>query len=179
MLRYSIPAVLLFCGLTGERVVRLYQRGGWPRGVVLAACSYVLVFALTGTMIIELNGPQLAYFSGRVDKAGYLRQALQTYRSLEFLNTVAAPGDAVVSLGNCSNAYAPAGVRYAAWCRASDFGTVINTRIDCQPFQYAVLLDDKPGRSLEALVRERRNLTRLFDDSHFSVYRLDSCPAAH
>jgi len=178
VLRYAIPPILLLCGLTGERIVRLYGRYGWPlRAVVLGACTYVLVFAMTGVMIIELNGPQLLYFAGRLDKAGYLREALQTYRSLEFLGTVVVPGDAVASAGNCSTAYAPGGIRFVAWCGPKDYTATIQRNIGCKPFQYVVLPDHSQGGSPEAVLRQYRNLTRLFDDSNFSVYRLESCPA--
>ena len=45
--------------------------------------------------------------AGRLDAAGYLRQALVTYSSLEYLKTRAAPGERIFGIGNCSAAYAP------------------------------------------------------------------------
>lgn len=71
------------------------------------ASAYALLFGLLGTAIIEINAPQFRYFAGKIDKAGYLRQAMLPYRALEFLKGAAHPGDRVFSLSSCPLAYAP------------------------------------------------------------------------
>jgi hypothetical protein len=157
-------------------MARFYERNAWPvRAGVLGACAYVLIFAITATMIIEVNGPQLRYFTGKLDKAGYLREALTTYPSLEFLRGVAAPGDAVASIGNCSTAYAPAQLRFESLCTTRMFTQFLNTNIDCQPFQFLILPDDERSALLQTTIRERREATLLHDDGRFSVFRLGSC----
>jgi hypothetical protein len=107
-LRFAIAPILLLGGLTGWRIAALAGAlPPWTRRCTLGAAAYALALALMGAAIIEVNGPQLRLFAGRLDAAGYLRQALVTYSSLEYLKTRAAPGERIFGIGNCSAAYAP------------------------------------------------------------------------
>jgi hypothetical protein len=74
---------------------------------ILAASGYALLFGLLGAAIVEVNAPQFRYFARRIDKPGYLRQAMLPYRAMEFLRGLAHPGDAVLSVDSCALVYAP------------------------------------------------------------------------
>ena len=106
--RFAIAPILILNVLTAGQVIHFCSRS---RPVVTfslyAASVYALLFGLLGVAIVELNAPQFRYFAGRIDKAGYLRQAMAPYRALEFLRTAVHPGDAVFSLSSCPLAYAP------------------------------------------------------------------------
>jgi hypothetical protein len=136
-----------------------------------------VIFALTGSAIIELNGPQVAYFAGRLDKPGYLRQALATYSSLEFLGNVTVPGDTVASIGNCSTAYAPAGIHYESSCRDKDPLPWVVQGLSCQPFRFLILADQDRGRSIKEMLSVRRAMKQIYDDGRFSVYEVAQASA--
>lgn len=175
-LRYAIAPLALLSALTGNRVAGFYERSSpRVRPLVLAACAYSAVFALMGSAIIELNGPQLSYFARRIDKAGYLRQALLTYSSLEFLGKVTVPGDTAAGVGNCSNAYAPRGVVFESRCTWSEVAGFLPARIQCGGVGYLIVADDENKETVESQTRQRRSITRLYDDGRFSVFRLEPC----
>ena len=53
---------------------------------LIGAETYCLLISLMGLMIVDINGPQLSYFAGRLDKPGYLREAMHAYGAVEFLD---------------------------------------------------------------------------------------------
>ena len=55
-----------------------------------------------GCTILELNAAQILLFTRRIDQQEYLRQALSSYRSLEFLRTQWKPGNRVLGAQVCS-----------------------------------------------------------------------------
>jgi 4-amino-4-deoxy-L-arabinose transferase-like glycosyltransferase len=106
--RFAIAPIVILCVLTSARVVH-FCRVARPaiQFSILAASGYALVFGLLGAAIVEVNAPQFRYFARRIDKPGYLRQAMLPYRAMEFLRSVAHPGDAVLSVDSCALVYAP------------------------------------------------------------------------
>lgn len=108
MPRFAIAPIMILCVLTAARVVH-FCRVTRPviQVSILAASGYALLFGLLGAAIVEVNAPQFRYFARRIDKPGYLRQALSPYRAMEFLRGVAHPGDAVLSVDSCALVYAP------------------------------------------------------------------------
>jgi hypothetical protein len=101
-IRHAIPALSLLTAMLAWRVAE--DR----RLVTRLATAWCLLFALLPVMIQEINAPQIRYFARRLNRDGYLREAIGTYRSLEFLRRNARPGEPVYSIGNCSRLYAPA-----------------------------------------------------------------------
>jgi hypothetical protein len=99
VLRYSLPATILLFVSTGARSGEWFEQGGAVmRASLLAAMAYSLTFAMLGTAIIGLNGPQLRWLARQVDDRGYLRAVFAPYRVSEFLAKAASPEDRVLAL---------------------------------------------------------------------------------
>jgi hypothetical protein len=106
MIRYAVSPFILLTVLVTGRLIAFWR--AMPKSIgfsVLIASAYALLFGLFGIAIQELNAPQLSYFAFRIDKPGYLREALATYRALEFVRQASQPGDRVFSVDACSVAY--------------------------------------------------------------------------
>jgi len=113
VLRYAIPAVILLVLLITARLSGYLDRGSRGfRGLSLGALLYGFCFALLPTVFIELNFPQIRYFSGEVDRNGYLDEAVRFMPSIRYLNSVWEPGDAVVSVGNPAVVHSPDSSRF-------------------------------------------------------------------
>jgi hypothetical protein len=139
---------------------------------LVAVETYVLLIAVMGLMIIEINGPQFAYFAGRLDKPGYLRAAMRTYGSVEYLKHSAGTDASVYSVENFSRAYAPDPWRFdAMWCAPESCvaGEVVS-QVKKSGAHYAIL-PENPLILPEVLDRLGRP-ERLYRDPYFSVYRL-------
>ena len=106
--RFAIAPILILQVLTAGRVIE-FCRVGRPviKLSLYAASVYAVLFGLLGAAIVEINTPQLRYFARRIDKPEYLREALQPYRAVEFVNGRAHPGDPVLSVNACPFVYAP------------------------------------------------------------------------
>ena len=168
-LRFACAPILLLAALTGMRLVTLYDASArWGKGVILGGAVYVLSFALLAVMIVEVNAPQLRLFAGKLDARGYLREALVTFPSLEYLQKQAAPGDRVLSVENTSVAYAPDPAAFDCITPPWETGywPAIESRLSEGGFRFLVVPSDRgePAVSLGAV--------KLYGDSAFSVYRL-------
>ena len=108
MVRYAIAPILILSVLTAGRLIGFWRQASKPiQFLVVMASSYVLLFGLLGIAIVEVNAPQLRLFAFRIDRTGYLREALIPYRSLEFVRRTSHPGDCVYAIEACSVVYAP------------------------------------------------------------------------
>jgi hypothetical protein len=163
-LRFAGAPLALLTALTAARLL------DWDpvapkalRAAHFAAAAYSLLFALSGAMILEINLPQLRLFAGKVDKAGYLREALATYPSLEYLRSHAAPQERVLGFQNCSAAYAPAPAQFRCSFNESDIRTWLATGSHTW---LIVPRGAEQGFAQTALARP------VHSDSHYAVYRL-------
>lgn len=108
VLRFAIAGLMVLTVLTVGKLHGFMQTAPpLARISVNAALAYSLLFSLTGTMIIEINAPQLLLLARRIDREEYLRRALATYPAMEFLKSRAGPKDLILGVDNCSAAYAP------------------------------------------------------------------------
>ncbi len=120
--RYAIFPFALLSVLIAARLRTFYdaQRGGagWWVGIsLLGVQTYCLLIAMMGLMIVGINGPQFAYFAGRLDKPGYLRAAMQAYGAVEFLDRTDRTHARVLGVENEARAYAPDPSNFdAMWC---------------------------------------------------------------
>jgi len=106
--RFAIAPILILQVLTAGRMILFCRPMRTAvRFSLYLASAYALLFGLLGAAIVELNAPQLRYFAGRIDKTGYLREALLPYRAVEFARGVARPQDPILSLDACPFSYAP------------------------------------------------------------------------
>jgi len=171
-LRFGITPIVILAVFTGGRLAALYQNSpAWMNRVLLGACVYCLWFALLAAAIVEINAPQFQLFAGKIDKAGYLRQALGTYPSLEYLKTQVAPGDRVLGVENCSAAYAPDPAAFDCFwpSRGPEYWREIKDRLGQSRFQFLIV----PAGQVDAgAPPDLDDATLLYRDAAFCLYRL-------
>jgi len=174
-LRYAILPIAILFLLTAVRLYRFYEMSPkLVRGSILGAMMYSFAFAMCVMMIAEINAPQLALFAGKLDKPGYLRQALVTYPALEFLQKHVEKGDGIFAVENCSAAYAPDPVQFRCELCAMGKCTAAGVANEIAKGHYSYLiLPDKP---MYNPIAETLRSERPFDDGKFAVYRLTHAP---
>jgi len=112
-LRYVAAAFVMLLTLTACRAVLFYSNSGpIVRASIFAALTSCLLFAVVGCTILELNAAQILLFTRPIVQQEYLRQALSSYRSLEFLRTQWKPGNRVLGARVCSLEYSPDPLRF-------------------------------------------------------------------
>lgn len=106
--RFAIAPICILLVLTAGRIFMFCRgRRALVRFSLFAASAYALLFGLLGAAITEINAPQFKYLAHRIDRQEYLRETLAPYSALEFLKSVAHPGDPVLSVAACPLLYAP------------------------------------------------------------------------
>jgi hypothetical protein len=168
-LRFAIAPTLLLAVMTGRRAVVLAKTSPWIKSYVLGGAAYALCLALLAAAIIEVNVPQLRLFAEKLDASGYLREALVTYPSLEYLRTKVAPGERVFGIGNCSAAYAPDPSAFDCVSpeEVVDWHPVAE-RIVRGDFRFVIVPSGDAGAGIVALLKG----AELYRDANFVVYRL-------
>ncbi len=161
VVRYAVlPISLLVMLLTGKAAA-FYDalNGRLLRASVSIAFGGVLVFALLGIAIIEVNAPMLMLFARRIGPDQYLDDALRTHKSLAWL-AAAHPQSDVYGIGNCSRAYAADPAKL--YCSLGQWRQAEPGIEKCR-CEYLVLPKERnPGG----------NATPEFTDTFFTVWRL-------
>ena len=177
VLRYAIaPFALLFL-FAGARLSILHEASGkWIQASARLAASFCLLFALTVTVILEVNAPQFRYFTMNLDKEGFLREALLTYPSLEFLKGRAGPNDLVLGYDNCSRAYAPFPGQFSCSGENRFFtaSEVLRRNLRALDYKYLILPDTPEFQAILAEVSSGQQSAQVFSDGVFAVHELTS-----
>jgi hypothetical protein len=181
-LRYALAPLGLLVALTAARLPWLGAAyGRWCGGTVAAALTYALLFGACGILIVEVNAPQICYFARRLDKAGYLREAMRTYRSIEFLRGAAKPGERIFGVGNGSYAYAPEPANMQCYMNRNE----VYTDTDAQriraillagDFQYLIVPQGAPGAVVLRSAGQLVDAAPAYQDPYFAVYRVPVSP---
>jgi hypothetical protein len=125
-------------------------------------------------MIVEINGPQLSYFAGRLDREQYLRTAVAYYPSIRYLHENAPRDALILSLNNAARAYAPSPGRFhfisAHWGirPAVDAARLKMARID---YDYAVVPTMMAPRFAE-MISLHYPLQERYSDPHYTVFAI-------
>jgi len=175
--RYAIAPLALLAVLTTRRLMAFYADSGrLVRLSIHFAAAYALLFALPVTMILEINAPQFRLFARQIDKAGYLRETLVSFPSLEFLRARRIGQDLVFALGNTSSAYAPDPRRFQCFLSASlpDPAAAVPARLGERDFRWLILPSDEIGRAVERGLAHARPVTEVYRDPYFAVFRLNA-----
>jgi hypothetical protein len=174
-IRYAIVAFAVLTILLGGAATHFYNRqeSTLVKGSILAAEMYCLLIASIGIMSIEITPPQLKYFAHLLDKPGYLRAALPTYASLEYLKGAGEQDASVFAVNNCSRWYAPSPWHFECQfcppeCRAQDFA---ESFAKYRPRYVIVTEHDIPAGLVEQL-NSHGPTVRLYRDEFFSVFQL-------
>ncbi len=181
-LRYAAAPLALLAALTAARLPALAgSYGRWTSASVTAALAYALLFGVCGALIVEVNGPQLDYFRRRLDKAGYLREALRTYGSIDFLQGVARPGERVFGVGNCSYAYVPEPADMQCYMNRNRIYTeadaeTVRMRLVLGGFRYLIVPRDRAGDAILRAAGPSLEPAPAYQDAYFAVYRVPLSP---
>lgn len=173
-LRYAIlPFALLAVWLAG-RLWRFYQQESRAvRVSLIAVATYCLLIATMGLMIVGINGPQFAYFAGRLDKSGYLRAAMRVYGSVEFLRESVPVHARIFGVENLARAYSSDASSFEGMLcptgRPCDVARVV-AAVRKSGAEYLILPEGPkvPAGALEQL----GSPPRVYRDPYYSVYHL-------
>ena len=174
--RYAIAAFGLLAVLVAGWMKSFYDWPGAGRVVKLSLIggeTYCLLIALMGLMIVDINGPQLSYFAGRLDKSGYLRAAMRAYGPVEFLDRSHTDHAPVFGVENLARAYAPDPFDFQAmWCRNDAPCVSRDVVLNVQRNRAEYLILPENGRVPADLLAELGHPQRVYRDAYFSVYHL-------
>jgi len=161
ILRYAVLPVSLLVVLLAGKATAFYDRlgGRFMRASAAAAFAGVLLFAVLGIAIIEVNAPMLMLFARRIGGDQYLDLALRTHKSLAWL-TATHPQSNIDGIGNCSRAYAPDPAKF--YCSSAPWQKAAQVLARCR-CEYVVL---PKGRKLG------RDAEPLFTDAFYTVWKL-------
>jgi hypothetical protein len=158
MVRYAIlPLSLVVVLLVGKASAFFDgpESGRLVRVSIAGSLVGVLLFALLGIAIIEINAPMLALYARRIGPRQYLDQALSSHRSVAWL--AAAHPQATICGNNCARAYASDPAKL--YCSLS-VEQAISPVSGCE---YMILPSkDKPGG----------DAAQVYNDAFFTVWQL-------
>lgn len=164
--RYAIAAFGVLFAWLGDRM--------WAsqRASVAAAAAYCFAFALTVSLILEINVPRLKLFARRISAEEFLRESLITYRSIEALNRHAHPGERAYSVGNCSTFYS----NIEFHCYYDHEGKYsleeIARTLRETPYQYLLVFRGWAEPRHMHVVQHLYRPALLYEDESFQLYRL-------
>ncbi|MBZ5606741.1 MAG: phospholipid carrier-dependent glycosyltransferase [Acidobacteriia bacterium] len=175
--RYAIAPFALLAALMAAWMKSFYdsQSGRFGKLVkmsVIGVATYGFLIGTMGFMIVGVNGPQFAYFAGRLDQPGYLRAAMQAYGAVEFITKTGTKAG-IYAVDNEARGYAPNPFAFQAlWCSGgtpcSANRVVAGARKSGA--EYLIFPESRPVPE-EALERLGRP-ARVYRDQYFSVYHL-------
>jgi hypothetical protein len=106
----------------------------------------------------------LSYFAFRIDKPEYLREALATYRALEFVRWASHPGDRVFSVDACSAAYVRDPAAFDCTMDMNHAPREIRARIEAKDYRFLIVPLNHPE-----LVPA--GWDKAYSDKSYDVYR--------
>lgn len=182
VLRYAAAPLALLAALTASRLSAMGAlHGRWCQASVTVALAYALLFGACGALIVEVNAPQFRYFARRLDKSGYLEEALRTYRAIEFVRGAAQPGERVFGVGNCSYAYASEPANMQCYMNRGEIYTDADAeRVRAQllvgEFRFLIVPQGTPGGVILRVAGPLVDAAPAYQDPFFAVYRMPLSP---
>ncbi len=160
IVRYAILPISLLVVLLVGKATTFYDGLGTRvlRASVAAALAGVLLFAVLGIAIIEVNAPMLMLFARRIGRDQYLDLALRTHKSLAWLSAT-HPQSRIDGIGNCSRAYAPDPAKY--YCSSGQWEKAELVLATCRCEYVVMLRERKPGR----------DAVPVFSDAFYTVWQ--------
>lgn len=176
VLRYGLAPALLLSILVARRAEALAGMHVALRRLTAVALAYTMAFALLPTLMLEVNAPQLAYLAGRLDRQGYLREAMADYGSIEFLNQIQKSGERTVSINNCSSAYATDPARFRCLRYERNFEpkvvAAIRRAVESEAPHYLVAPADVRGDLVVEALSEVVGGPPIYEDAAYRVFAL-------
>lgn len=175
VVRYALFPMGLLCALTAARWERcLASAGVGLRRALTATVATSFAFCLMGAMVLSINGPQIDYFLGRIDKAEYLRQALAPYAAIEELYGIADPEDYVFGIGVTSLVYVPDPSRFEVErvSQPEDALLWLPDLLRRHEYRYLVAPDSAEGDETLARLAALLRPKQIYADGRFRIYEL-------
>ena len=176
LVRYAIAGFALLAVLFAAWMKSFYDSHGAGLVVklsLLGAETYCLLIALMGLMIVSINGPQISYFAGRLDKPGYLRAAMQAYGAVDYLNRAQTGHAGVFGVEDLARAYAPDPFHFQAmWCPKTVPCSSAEVIYNAQHYGAEYLILPEDGSVPPDVLTKLGHPERVYRDPYFSVYHL-------
>ncbi len=174
LVRYAVAPLAIIALLTGVRLARFWRTAPLiTRASLAAACLWVLIPDICGSMIVEINAPQLRYVAGAIGRDEYLDQALNTYPSLAWLRDHTTPADRILGLENCSDVYAPPYPRYQSNCAFRPWTAAeVESQLRTASFDWLLAPPGDRAADLAAARATGRAAQEMYSDPNFVIYRL-------
>jgi len=178
-LRYGIVPLAIVMLLACQRFESLYEQSSRAlRIVLLVLVEYNFLFCLLPSMINSLNGPQILLFAKQIDKAEYLRRALEPYGALEFLQREAERDDLILGAWVTAAGYAPeSGAFHPMYFRSEIETQSIGAALMERNYGFLVAPDSEEGRGLTRYFPANYRSTLAYEDGKYLVFRLETSPA--
>ena len=179
VLRYAMAPLALLFALAGARWAGVCSSPSrWTRVPALVTAAFCFFYSLVVICILEIHAPHFRLFTKQVDHAGYLREALETYPSLEFLSNTARPGEHVFGVGNCSRAYAPDPILYSCTIDGNNPDEVprVTAMLSNHPYRYLIMPIDPAYEPLLPALMKDRQLRRIYSEGRYHVYAVAPKP---
>ncbi|MEZ5360906.1 MAG: hypothetical protein R2748_00850 [Bryobacterales bacterium] len=176
-LRYAIALAGILYALAGIRFDALYRLGGPAvRVVAWGLAVYNFAFCLLPTMIVSLNGPQLLYFAGKIDRDEYLRRALAPYAAMERVAS-AGPHDCILGAWVTTAGYAPYPAAFHTVYPKSrllvpEAAAQIADELEERPYRFLIAPDEPRARATLHDLPSDYAYEQDFSDGRYLVYRL-------
>lgn len=173
--RYIIAPLSVLLPLFAVQFNRLWDESqALVRLSLAAALVFCLLFGLWGTMLVEVNAPLLAYFTGRLSRGEYLSAITQDYAALAATLKLARPQDTIHGIVNCAGAYAEHPERFTCNpCNSRRCSPeLVREELSQGNFDW-VILTKREGfhASIDPFLRGGR-AKRFYEDQYYTVYRL-------
>lgn len=173
--RYIVAPLSVLLALLATQFTKLWDEGQTlVRLSLSAALVFCLLFGLWGTMLVEVNAPLLAYFTGRMNRGEYLSAITQDYASLAATLKLAGPRDTIRGVVNCAGAYADHPERFTCnpcsrrWCSPES----VREELSRGNFDWVILTKrDGFHLAIEPFLSTGR-AKQFYEDQYYTVYRV-------
>lgn len=174
VVRYLIAPLSVVLALLASQLARLWDEShSAVRFSLAVALVFCLTFGLWGTMLVEVNAPMLAYFTGRVDREGYLSAVTRDFPALAATVKLAGPRDRIHGIANCAGAYVEHPERFSCNPCSTRHCTTITVGEELRRGGFDWLILTKRGQFsglASPFVRQGRAV-QVYEDRDYTVFR--------
>lgn len=175
VVRYIVAPLVVSLLLLATQFVRLWEESRTlVRLSLAAALVFCLLFGLWGTMLVEVNAPLLAYFTGRMSRGDYLSAITQDYASLAATLQLAKPQETIHGIVNCAGAYADHPERFTCnpCSRRRCSPELVREELSRGGFDWVILTKRDGFHAAIAPFLGSGRAKQFYEDRYYAVYRL-------
>jgi len=173
--RYIVAPISVSLLLLAAQFTKLWDESqSMVRLSLAVALVFCLLFGLWGIMLVEVNAPLLAYFTGRMNRGEYLSAITQDYASLAATLKLARPQETIHGIVNCAGAYAEHPERFTCnpCSRRSCSPELVREELSRGSFDWVILTKREGFHvAIEPFLRAGR-ARQFYEDQYYTVYGL-------